>query len=251
MVDDGRPRKAMILAAGRGERMRPLTDVTPKPLLSVGGRTLIEWHLQALARAGLREIVINHAWLGAQIPAALGDGARHGVSIRYSDEGDSALETGGGIFKALPLLGPGPFVVVNGDVWTDFDHARLPLLDAEALAALVLVPNPPQHPRGDFGLSPSRAGAPATAWAPGAATPQDVVAEPGTGPRYTFSGIGVYRPEFFVGCTPGKFPMLPLFQAAAAAGRLRGQLYRGQWHDIGTPQRLRELDERLAGGALG
>lgn len=251
MADDGRARKAMILAAGRGERMRPLTDATPKPLLQVGGRALIEWHLQALARAGLREIVINHAWLGAQIPAALGDGARHGVALRYSDEGDAALETGGGIFKALPLLGPEPFVVVNGDVWTDFDHARLPRLDADALAALVLVPNPPQHPRGDFALRPSRAGAPAEAWAAAATTPQDVVAEPGAEPRYTFSGIGVYRPEFFAGCTAGKFPMLPLFQKAAAAGRLRGQLYRGQWHDIGTPQRLRELDERLAGGALG
>jgi MurNAc alpha-1-phosphate uridylyltransferase len=232
--------KAMILAAGRGERMRPLTDAMPKPLLSVGGRPLIEWHLLALARAGLREIVINHAWLGDQIVAALGDGARFGVSIRYSDEGATALETGGGIFKALSLLGPGPFVVVNADVWTDFDHARLPALDPQALAALVLVPNPPQHPQGDFALVP-RAGAPLA----------DVVADPAATPRHTFSGIGVYRPEFFAGCTPGRFPMLPLFRAAAAAGRLRGRLYQGQWSDIGTPARLRELDERLAGGAGG
>jgi MurNAc alpha-1-phosphate uridylyltransferase len=232
--------KAMILAAGRGERMRPLTDHTPKPLLSVGGRPLIEWHLLALARAGVREVVINHAWLGAQIVAALGDGARFGVSIRYSDEGDAALETGGGIFKALPWLGPDPFVVVNADVWTDYDHARLPQLDEQALAALVLVPNPPQHPQGDFALAPRASGALA-----------DVVAEPAAAPRYTFSGIGVYRPAFFAGCVPGKFPMLPLFRAAAAAGRLRGCLYRGQWSDIGTPQRLHELDERLAGGAGG
>jgi MurNAc alpha-1-phosphate uridylyltransferase len=232
--------KAMILAAGRGERMRPLTDRTPKPLLSVGGRPLIDWHLLALARAGVREVVINHAWLGSQIVAALGDGARFGVSIRYSDEGDAALETGGGIFKALPWLGPEPFVVVNADVWTDYDHARLPQLDDQALAALVLVPNPPQHPQGDFALAPRASGALA-----------DVVAEPGAAPRHTFSGIGVYRPAFFAGCVPGKFPMLPLFRAAAAAGRLRGCLYRGQWSDIGTPQRLHELDERLAGGAGG
>jgi len=248
--------KAMILAAGRGERMRPLTDDVPKPLLSVGGRPLIEWHLLALARAGLREIVINHAWLGAQIVAALGDGARFGVSIRYSDEGDTALETGGGIFKALPWLGPGPFVVVNADVWTDFDHARRPVLDDGALAALVLVPNPPQHPQGDFALVP-RAATGAALPLPGATTARaatllaDVVADPTAAPRYTFSGIGVYRPEFFAGCMPGKFPLLPLFRAASAAGRLRGSLYRGQWSDIGTPQRLRELDERLAGGAGG
>lgn len=252
--------KAMILAAGRGERMRPLTDDLPKPLLSVGGRPLIEWHLLALARAGLREVVINHAWLGAKIVAALGDGARFGVSIRYSDEGGTALETGGGIFKALPWLGPDPFVVVNADVWTDFDHARRPVLDADALAALVLVPNPPQHPQGDFALRPRRsvtaAAAPAAVAAsqgpgPVAAALADVVADPAAEPRHTFSGIGVYRPEFFAGCAPGKFPMLPLFRAAAAAGRLRGSLYRGQWSDIGTPQRLRELDERLAGGAGG
>jgi len=246
--------KAMILAAGRGERMRPLTDCAPKPLLSVGGRALIEWHLLALARAGLCEIVINHAWLGAQIVAALGDGARFGVSIRYSDEGDAALETGGGIFKALPWLGPEPFVVVNADIWTDFDHARQPRLDPAALAALVLVPNPPQHPAGDFALAPPAAGptpaAASSTAAPGVAC-GDVVTDPSAAPRYTFSGIGVYRPEFFAGCQPGKFPMLPLFRAAAAAGRLRGTLYRGQWSDIGTPQRLRELDERLAGGAGG
>ena len=244
--------KAMILAAGRGERMRPLTDTTPKPLLPVGGRPLIEWHLVGLARAGIREVVINHAWLGAQIVAALGDGARYGLAIRYSDEGDAALETGGGIFKALPWLGPAPFVVVNGDVWTDFDHRRLPELDPAALAALILVPNPPQHPRGDFALVPRTAPGDTGAGAAADRTCRhDVVAEPGVEPRHTFSGIGVYRPAFFAGCSPGKFPMLPLFRRAAAEGRLRGRLYHGQWHDIGTPERLRELDMRLAGGAIG
>jgi MurNAc alpha-1-phosphate uridylyltransferase len=230
----------MILAAGRGERMRPLTDRVPKPLLPAGGRPLIEWHLLALARAGYREVVVNHAWLGSQIPATLGDGRRFGLSIRYSDEGDEALETGGGIFRALPMLGPGPFLVVNGDVWTDFDFARAPPLDEAALAALVMVPNPPQHPRGDFALA-ARNG-------PGL----DVVAEPGPDAiRYTFSGIGVYRPAFFEGCQTARFPMLPLFRAAAAEGRLRGMLYHGSWSDVGTPERLRELDERLGAGAIG
>ncbi len=233
--------KAMILAAGRGERMRPLTDVDPKPLLSVGGRRLIEWHLTALARAGIADVVINLAWLGERIPAALGDGARYGLRLRYSHEPPGALETGGGILRALPWLGPEPFLVVNGDVWSDFDYERRPALDAEALAALVLVTNPPQHPRGDFALGdstgPQRLG--------------DIDAGPDAGPRLTFSGIGVYRPEFFAGCEPGRFPLLPLLQRAAAARRLRGQRYDGLWFDIGTPQRLRELDERLAGGALG
>lgn len=233
--------RAMILAAGRGERMRPLTDSRPKPLLEVGGRPLIEWHLLALARAGLREICINLSWLGAQIRAHLGDGARHGVVIRYSDEGEPALETGGGIFRALPWLGPGPFVVVNGDVWTDYRFDRLPRLDADALAALVLVPNPPQHPAGDF------------AYAKRADGGCDVLAEPAGAatPRRTFSGIGIYRSEFFAGCTDGRFPMLPLFRRAAAQGRLRGQCYDGHWYDIGTPERLRALDERLASGAIG
>jgi MurNAc alpha-1-phosphate uridylyltransferase len=240
--------RAMILAAGRGERMRPLTDARPKPLLDVGGRPLIEWHLQALARAGFREIVINLSWLGSQISAHLGDGARYGVSIRYSEEGPEPLETGGGIFRALQWLGSGPFVVVNGDVWTDYRFDRLPQLDAGALAALVLVPNPPQHPRGDFATR-SRAGA-----APGEAG-WDIVAEPDAGgeplPRRTFSGIGVYRPEFFSGCSDGRFPLLPLLRRAAAAGQLRAERYDGEWHDIGTPERLRALDERLAGGAIG
>lgn len=242
--------RAMILAAGRGERMRPLTDSRPKPLLEVGGRALIEWHLQSLARAGFREVVINLSWLGDQIAAHLGAGERFGVAIRYSEEGPQPLETGGGIFRALRWLGPGPFAVVNGDVWTDYRYERLPQLDAAALAALVLVPNPPQHPRGDFFAQPRAAAAAGEAgW--DIAAEDAATASPPTGPRRTFSGIGVYRPEFFAGCSDGRFPLLPLLRRAAAASRLRAQLYDGEWHDIGTPARLGALDERLAGGAIG
>lgn len=237
------PVRAMILAAGRGERMRPLTDRCPKPLLEVGGRSLLAWHLQSLARAGISEVVINHAWLGAQIPAALGDGRRFGVQIRYSDEGETALETGGGVFRALPLLGDAPFLLINGDVWTDYDFARLPTLEADALAALVLVPNPPQHPRGDF---------PLRARASGGFDVLDGAGGAGEGlPRFTYSGIGLYRPEFFVGCEAGRFPLLPLLRRAAAELRLRGSVYRGLWSDVGTPERLAELDARLAAGAVG
>jgi MurNAc alpha-1-phosphate uridylyltransferase len=237
--------KAMILAAGRGERMRPLTDDLPKPLLCVGGKSLLEWHLGALARAGFREVVINHAYLGAKIPAALGDGARFGLQIRYSAEGDIPLETAGGIFNALPLLGSEPFLVVNGDVWTDFDFARLPPLDVEALASLILVPNPPQHPKGDFALQSNSLGS------------LDIIADPvrlaapDCATRYTYSGIGIYRPTFFEGCTPGRFPLLPLLRRAAAVGRLRGRIYDGFWSDVGTPERLRDLDDRLGAGAIG
>ncbi len=248
--------KAMILAAGRGERMRPLTDATPKPLLMVGGKRLIEWHLQGLARAGVREVIINHAWLGEQIPATLGDGSRYGLALRYSDEHGTALETGGGIFKALPWLGAGPFIVVNGDVWSDFDYRRLSgptALAEDADARLVLVANPPQHPRGDFRLEPLPAGTDAT---PGggfgtASIARHRIAEGDDGPRYTFSGIAVYRASFFAGCEPGRFPLLPLFRRAIAAGRLHGDLYDGLWFDIGTPERLASLDARLASGAIG
>jgi MurNAc alpha-1-phosphate uridylyltransferase len=217
--------RAMLLAAGRGERMRPITDSTPKPLVQVGGRPLIAWHLAALARAGIREVVINLSWLGAQVRASLGDGRDYGVSITYSDEGPVPLETGGGIFRAVPLLGPGPFLVVNADIWTDIDFAAL-ALEEHAHARLLLIPNPPHHPRGDFGLE------------------GDLVVTRDTD-RYTYSGVGVYRPEFFGGCTPGRFPLLPLLNRAIAAGLVHGQVHRGEWCDVGTVERLASLDARL------
>jgi len=216
----------MLLAAGRGERMRPLTDTLPKPLIEVGGRTLIAWHLLALARAGIREVVINVSWLGAQLHAALGDGSSFGVSIRWSDEGPVPLETGGGIFRALPLLGPEPFLVVNADIWTDIDFGRL-ALEPEAHAHLVLIPNPAHHPRGDFALEGDRV----------------LNADSG---RFTYTGVGVYHREFFAGCTEGRFPLLPLLNRAIAAGRVRGELYRGQWCDVGTAERLASLSARVS-----
>jgi MurNAc alpha-1-phosphate uridylyltransferase len=216
----------MLLAAGRGERMRPLTDTLPKPLVEVGGRALIAWHLLALARAGIREVVINLSWLGAQLRAALGDGSGFGVSIRWSEEGPVPLETGGGIFRALPLLGPEPFLVVNADIWTDIDFGRL-RLEPEAHAHLVLIPNPAHHPRGDFALEGDRV----------------VNADSG---RLTYSGVGVYQPEFFAGCTAGRFPLLPLLNRAITAGRVRGELHRGQWCDVGTAERLASLSARVS-----
>ncbi|MGE0081916.1 MAG: N-acetylmuramate alpha-1-phosphate uridylyltransferase MurU [Thiohalomonadaceae bacterium] len=217
--------KAFILAAGRGERMRPLTDQTPKPLLKVGGKRLIEYHLEALVAAGFRDVVINHAHLGQMIEEALGDGSRYGARIQYSAEG-TALETGGGICKALPLLGPGPFVVVNGDVWTDYPFERLRRAPA-GLAHLVLVPNPPQHAEGDFVL----------------ATDGQVRAE--GEPRLTYSGLGIFRPELFLDCPPGRFPLAPLLRLAMAHGRVTGELWTGAWTDVGTPERLAELDRSL------
>jgi len=221
--------KAMILAAGRGERMRPLTDHTPKPLLPVAGQPLIVHYLEALAGAGVRDVVINLSWLGEQIRAALGDGGRWGLRIAYCDEGPQALETGGGIFNALPLLGNEPFLVVNGDVWTDYPFEAL-LRPPRDLAHLVLVSNPAHHPDGDFGLQGGRS-------ADGDGGQQ----------RFTFSGIGVYRRELFDECRPGPFRLAPLLQAAAAAGRVDGEYYAGGWQDVGTPERLRELDRRLEG----
>jgi MurNAc alpha-1-phosphate uridylyltransferase len=216
----------MLLAAGRGERMRPLTDALPKPLVQVGGRALIEWHLQALARAGIREVVINLSWLADKLRAALGDGRDFGVSISWSEEGPVPLETGGGIFRALPQLGPGPFLVVNADIWTDIDFARLRLAP-EAHAHLVLIPNPPHHPRGDFGLEGDRV----------------VIRE---SERFTYSGVGVYRSEFFAGCAGGRFPLLPLLNRAIAAGRVSGEVHPGQWCDVGTAERLAGLSARLS-----
>lgn len=242
--------RAMILAAGRGERMRPLTDATPKPLLSVGGRSLIEWHLSNLARAGVQEVVVNLSWLGSKISAALGDGRQWGLTVHYSDEGDVPYETGGGIFRALPQLGPGPFWLVNGDVFADFDFSRAPAIEEDALAQLVMVPNPGHHPRGDFTVSEacgeSRTGSGGCARSVGR-----VLEEGGTGRRLTYSGIGIYRPEFFAGCEGGRFPLLPWLRRAAQLGRLRAIEHAGLWCDVGTPERLAELDERLASGALG
>jgi MurNAc alpha-1-phosphate uridylyltransferase len=218
--------KAMILAAGRGERMRPLTDTTPKPLLKAGGKALIEYTVESLVRAGFRELVINHAHLGAQIEAFLGDGARYGATIEWSREPHGALDTGGGIRQALPLLGE-RFVVVNGDIWTDFPFARLRTVTT-GLAHLVLVNNPPQHPAGDFRLNGDR-----------------VEAE--GAPRLTFSGIGFYHRDLFQSCPEGKFPLAPLLRAAMARGAVSGEHYTGLWQDIGTPERLAALDQQLSG----
>lgn len=216
--------KAMILAAGRGERMRPLTDHTPKPLLPVAGKPLIQHHLEALKAAGYRELVVNHAHLGGQIEAALGDGSRWGVHIRYSPEG-KALETGGGIFNALRLLGDAPFLVVNGDVWSDYEF-RKPALENGQLAHLVLVDNPRHNPGGDFALREGQ------------------VLNRGV-PCFTFGGIGVYHPKLFARCKPGAFPLAPLLRAACDRGRVGGELFQGHWIDVGTPQRLQELDQML------
>lgn len=219
--------KAMILAAGRGERMKPLTDSTPKPLLVVGGKPLIEHHIEALVQAGINELVINHAWLGRQIEQQLGDGARFNARIQYSPEGEHALETGGGIFNALPLLGDEPFVVVNGDIFTDFPFQMLPR-QPEGEAHLVLVTNPGHHPQGDFALT------------------GDEVGKAGD-TMLTYSGIGVYRREFFSSCDAGGFPLAPLLFDAIARRQVTGMFYDGMWMDIGTPARLAEINRQVSG----
>jgi MurNAc alpha-1-phosphate uridylyltransferase len=220
--------KAMILAAGRGERMRPLTDRVPKALLEVAGRPLVVWLLERLHAGGIRDIVMNHAHLGAAIESALGDGARYGVSIRYSPEA-AALETAGGIANALPLLGDSPFIAVNADVFCDIDFS--PFISrglGNALAHLVLVDNPPHHPPGDFTLS------------------GQVVGNGATG-RLTFAGIGLYAPALFGGIHRGeKAQLAPLLRGAAAAGRVTGEHFRGRWIDVGTPERLAALDSALS-----
>ena len=215
----------MILAAGRGERMRPLSDTVPKPLLPAGGKPLIVHLIESLARSGLREIVVNHSHLGEQIVDYLGAGDRYGVRLTYSHEEDGGLETGGGIFKALPSIDTDPFVVVNGDIWTDYPFDRLPLR-LDGLAHLVLVSNPPQHPQGDFFLQNGKISAEGV-------------------PRLTFSGIGVYARALFAECRPGKFPLAPLLRAAIAQGSVSGEHYTGRWRDVGTPERLKELDLEL------
>lgn len=221
--------KAMILAAGRGERLRPLTDHSPKPLLLVGGKPLIGHLLEALALAGFSEVVVNLAHLGDQLVAALGDGSRHSVYIQYSREPDGALETGGGIYHALPLLGDEPFLVVNGDIVTDFPFASL-ARQPVGLAHLVLVPNPPHKTQGDFTL------------ANGLLRP-DVLSFVEGGDGHTFSGIGVYRPELFTGQAPGRFPLAPLLRRAMTTDQISGQRYEGFWLDVGTLERLRAATE--------
>lgn len=223
----------MLLAAGRGERMRPLTDHTPKPLLEVGGKSLIIWHIENLVRAGIDEIVINHAHLGAQIENALGDGNQFGAHILYSPEA-KALETAGGIAYALPLLSDEPFAVINSDIFCDYDFVQLRVrateLKAQGDAAhLVLVSNPVQHPNGDFGFQRQRV--------------------TDSTPRLTFSGIGIYQPALFQGISPGSTaPLAPLLRAQIALGKVSGEHHQGIWADVGTPQRLAELDSQV--GAL-
>ena len=234
--------KALIFAAGLGERMRPLTDTTPKPLLHAGGKPLIAWHLEKLAAHGIRDVVVNTSWLAEQFPRTLGDGSAWGLRIAYAHEGPRPLETGGGMLNALPLLGEdAPFLLVNGDVWTDYDFARLPAEPA-GLAHLLLVDPPAFAPRGDFHLSPDGR-----------------VASDGE-PRLTYAGIGVYRPGILRGWRehttvasaaeiPPRFPLAPILRAHMPSGAISGEHHRGQWTDVGTPQRLAQLDAQLHANA--
>lgn len=225
--------KAMILAAGRGERMRPLTDTTPKPLLKVAGKPLIQYHIEAVKAAGIEEIVINHAWLGEQLEQTLGDGGQFDVNIQYSREG-TALETGGGIVRALPLLGD-EFIVINGDIFTDYPISQLRQNFAEQdLTHLVMVPNPMHNQKGDFFLHQSRM----SGDSPDSSAGQDAQ-------KYTFSGIAAYRAELFAECEPGSFPLAPILRQAMAVGRAGGELYQGFWTDVGTPERLEQLNRQL------
>ncbi|MDB6163265.1 MAG: mannose-phosphate guanylyltransferase [Xanthomonadaceae bacterium] len=229
--------KALILAAGLGERMRPLTDVTPKPLLQVGGKPLICWHLENLAAAGVREVVVNTSWLAGQFPAVLGDGQHWGLRLTFIHEGPVPLETGGALLNAMPWLGAGPFIGINGDIWTDYDVRRLPA-GIDDVAHLVLVDNPPQHVAGDFVLRGDRVESEGDA-------------------RLTFSGIGVYRPELLdnwrsvIGtaagaeASPPRFRLAPLLRDAMRRGAVSGEHFAGKWTDVGTPQRLAELDQAL------
>ena len=238
--------KALILCAGLGERMRPLTDTTPKPLLEAGGKPLIAWHLEKLAAAGVRDVVINTSWLAPRFPEMLGDGSQWGLRIAYAYEGAVPLETGGGMLHALPLLGNVPFIAVNGDIWCDHDFARLPAEPAGD-AHLVLVDNPAHHPGGDFTLA------------------GDGRLAVGGSDALTFAGIGVYRPALFADWRtqvdgaagaaaddlPPRFKLAPLLRAAMARGAVTGEHHRGRWTDVGTPARLATLSEALAGAAAG
>ena len=214
--------RAMILAAGRGERLRPLTDETPKPLIKVAGKSLIEYHIENLAHAGLKDIVINTAWLAEKIHAQLGDGSSYGVTIQYSDEG-TALETAGGIIKALPLLGDDPFVVVNGDIWCDYDFSTLPVLEADKQAHLLLVDNPDHNPAGDFALE------------------NGLIRKTGN-TMYTFSGIGIYTPSFFADQPKGALPLAPIIRSKSDIDIVSGEYHPGSWTDVGTIERLDELE---------
>jgi MurNAc alpha-1-phosphate uridylyltransferase len=227
--------KAMILAAGRGERMRPLTDTCPKPLLQVGGKPLIVWQVERLAAAGITDLVINHAHLGGQIEASLGNGRRYGARITYSREAE-ALESAGGVVKALHLLGPSPFLIVSADIYVACDYRRLAesaaLLQDGTLALLWLVANPVWHARGDFALV-------------------DGFLQLDREPRLTYANIGIFQPDFFAGIEPGtKYPLLPLFNRAIAAGKVRGAVLGGLWDNLGTPQQLAALDEALKNRVL-
>jgi MurNAc alpha-1-phosphate uridylyltransferase len=234
--------RALVFAAGKGERMRPLTDDTPKPLLAAGGKPLVEWHLEKLAAIGVREVVLNIAWLAERFEPALGDGSRWGLRLHYSREGQEPLETGGGMLHALRLLGDAPFIAVNGDTWSDFDFGRLPTRP-RAMAHLVMVDNPAQHPGGDFHLD-----ADGTLRGDGA-------------PKLTYSGIGVYDPRILDGWrevigpaagverSPPRFKLAPLLFAAMARGEIHGERHAGRWTDVGTPQRLGELDRALSAPA--
>lgn len=217
--------RAMILAAGRGERLRPLTDTTPKPLLEVGGKALIEYHLAALSAAGFREIVINLSHLGEQIRNRLGDGSAYRLSIRYSDEPPGALETGGGIKKALPLLGAAPFAVINADVFTAYPLARLRAIKCDHVH-LVMVNNPAHHPNGDFGL-------------------QGGYVTTESRPYLTYSGISVYHPRFFETAEDGRYSVVPMWREAMARRQVTGERFSGSWHDIGTPERLEAVRNQL------
>ncbi len=229
--------KALVFAAGLGERMRPLTDLVPKPLLQAGGKPLLVWHLEKLAAIGIREVVINTSWLAEQFPEVLGKGERWGLQLSYSYEGPAPLETGGGMQHALPWLGDRAFLAVNGDIWTDYDFAKLPREPAGD-AHLVMVANPAHNPQGDFAL-------------------QDGRLLSGGDERLTFSGIGVYHPRMLegwraiIGNTPGadqhppRFKLAPLLRAGMAAGNVSGELHNGRWTDVGTPQRLQQLDREL------
>jgi len=214
---------AMILAAGRGERLRPITESVPKALVEVRGRSLLERHLDAVKAAGIENVVINLGWLGEQIADRIGSGANYGLSVVYSPEGDDILETGGGVQRALPLLGNQPFLVINADVFSDMP---LPTRLADgAEGHLVLVTTPAYKPQGDFDLADGR------------------IAN-GENPVFTFSGVAIYRPRFFADCEPGRFSVVPMLRSAADASTLTGSVYEGMWQDVGTPQRLAEINRR-------